>query len=117
MKAKINDPNKSFYCPIKQHGGKALINCPACKKYPCTALEVQHIHWLNANVPNESYKWIRIRGKMVIIEKTDGTLKVEDKFDLNNPSEKQLKDVHRVHYVTKTYEKKVTLVPLKKDKK
>jgi hypothetical protein len=114
MKIALNDPEKSFYCPIKKHRGKALLNCPNCDHYPCDALRPEDIKYLQANLPHES-EWLeKIRGKkMFIIEKEDGTLIKKDKFDVKNPTEKDLKGIDKVYECSKCYQKQVKLVQLR----
>lgn len=117
MKISLNDPEKSFYCPIKKHRGKALLNCPNCDHYPCDALRPEDFKYLWDNLTHES-EWLeRIKGKMYILEKEDGTLVKKDAFNVTAPSEKDLKGVAKVYVCSKCYEKQVKLVPVKKGAK
>lgn len=112
MKITLNDPQvETFYCPIKKHRGKALLNCPKCEHYPCHALRVQDIKYLNDNLEHSAEWFEKVRkGKMIIIEKADGTLEKRDKLNLDNPTETELRDVEKVYVANKCYEKKVRLV-------
>lgn len=116
MKIELEDPAKAFYCPIKRQRGKALLNCPACQHYPCSALRVQDTQYLNNNLEHESAWLERRRGKMVIVEKEDGTLEKREKFNVQSPTEKDLKNVARVYVANKCYEKQIKLVPLRQQK-
>ena len=113
-KIKLDNPEReTFYCPIKKHRGKALLNCPNCEQYPCSALRVQDFKYLEDNLKHE-YEWLeKVRGKMVIVEKEDGTLEKKGNFNIDNPTEKELKGVSKVYVANKCYEKKIKLVPIR----
>ena len=117
MKINLNNPAlDSFYCPIKKQMGKSLLNCPKCKHFPCTALRVQDMTYLEDNFKHDKTRLERMKGvKMVIVEKTEGVCKLEkrDKFDIDNPTEEDLKGVSKVYVASKCYEKKIKLVPIR----
>jgi hypothetical protein len=54
---------------------------------------------------------------MFIIEKEDGTLIKKDKFDVKNPTEKDLKGIDKVYECSKCYQKQVKLVQLRSSNK
>jgi hypothetical protein len=114
MKIKLDNPEReTFYCPIKKHRGKALLNCPNCEHYPCSVLRVQDFKYLEDNLKHE-YEWLeKVRDKMVIVEKEDGTLEKREKFNVTDPTEKELKGVAKVYVASKCYEKKVKLTPIR----
>ena len=50
---------------------------------------------------------------MIIIEKEDGTLEKREKFNVTDPTEKDLKGVAKVYVASKCYEKQVKLTPIR----